>query len=97
METPETQHIDKTGWREITDADYEKAEMDLLREALKRSYKERFLMMTGLIKDDMRIHPQKYPSQKPGLYIGGIRWEEGDEIVTLEDGLPHIIKHSPTL
>jgi hypothetical protein len=31
-------------------ADYEKAEMDLLRVALKRSYKERFLMATRLYK-----------------------------------------------
>ncbi len=30
--------------------DYEKAEMDLLREALKRSYKERFLITTRLYK-----------------------------------------------
>ena len=30
--------------------DYEKAEMDLLREALKRSYKERFQMTTRLYK-----------------------------------------------
>lgn len=30
--------------------DFEKAEMDLLREALKRSYKERFLMTTRLYK-----------------------------------------------
>lgn len=30
--------------------DYEKAEMDLLRDALKRSYKERFEMMTNLMK-----------------------------------------------
>lgn len=30
--------------------DFEKAEMDLLREALKRSYKERFLMATRLYK-----------------------------------------------
>jgi hypothetical protein len=32
------------------DADYEKAEMDLLRAALKRSYTERFLMTTRLYK-----------------------------------------------
>lgn len=31
-------------------ANYEKAEMDLLREALKRSYKERFLFATRLYK-----------------------------------------------
>lgn len=30
--------------------DYEKAEMDLLRENLKRSYEERFLMATRLYK-----------------------------------------------
>ncbi len=33
-----------------TDADYEKAETDLLRDALKRSYKERFEMATRLYK-----------------------------------------------
>jgi hypothetical protein len=32
------------------DADYEKAEMDSLRNALKRTYTERFLMMTTLMK-----------------------------------------------
>jgi hypothetical protein len=31
-------------------ADYEKAENDLLRNALKHSYTERFLMMTTLMK-----------------------------------------------
>ena len=30
--------------------DYEKAEMDLLRDGLKRSYTERFKMMTTLMK-----------------------------------------------
>ena len=30
--------------------DYEKAEMDLLRDALRRSYTERFQMMTLLMK-----------------------------------------------
>jgi hypothetical protein len=32
------------------DNSYEKAEMDLLREALNRSHKERFLMLTQLYK-----------------------------------------------
>ena len=32
------------------DAFYEKAEMDQLRQSLKRTYKERFLMMTSLMK-----------------------------------------------
>lgn len=32
------------------EADYEKAELDLLRESLKRSYKERFQMATRLYK-----------------------------------------------
>lgn len=35
---------------EQSNADFEKAEMDLLREALKRSYKERFLIATRLYK-----------------------------------------------
>jgi hypothetical protein len=33
-----------------TDADYEKAEMDQLREALQRTYTERFFVMTKLMK-----------------------------------------------
>ena len=33
-----------------TDLLYEKAEMDLLRDALKRTHKERFLVMTRLMK-----------------------------------------------
>lgn len=33
-----------------TDADYEKAELDLLRAALKRTHTERFLVMTRLMK-----------------------------------------------
>jgi hypothetical protein len=31
-------------------ADYEKSEMDLLRDGLRRSYKERFLFLQQLIK-----------------------------------------------
>jgi hypothetical protein len=34
----------------ISNADFEKAEMNLLMENLKRSYKERFLMATRLYK-----------------------------------------------
>lgn len=34
----------------LTDADYEKAETDQLRNALKRTYTERFLMMATLMK-----------------------------------------------
>ena len=40
----------KTNEDEQRNADFEKAEMDLLREALKRSYKERFLMANRLYK-----------------------------------------------
>ncbi|MEO6845531.1 MAG: hypothetical protein ABI184_10170 [Ginsengibacter sp.] len=39
---------DKKEEFEASLADYEKAETDLLKEALKRSYKERFLMATRL-------------------------------------------------
>lgn len=39
--------------------DYEKAEMDLLRDALKRSYTERFQMMTLLMKRSMMFKKAK--------------------------------------
>jgi len=34
----------------VQNSDFEKAELDLLRESLRRSYKERFLMATRLYK-----------------------------------------------
>lgn len=52
-------------------ADYEKAEMDLLRNALKHSYTERFLIMTRLMKMDKMFrsakitHKKNYNSNKP--------------------------------
>jgi hypothetical protein len=39
--------------------DYEKAEMDLLRDGLQRSYKERFKMMTTLMKIGFMIERAK--------------------------------------
>ncbi len=43
---------------------YEKAEMDLLRDALKRSYKERFLMTTTLYKVQLTLNKAKITRQK---------------------------------
>lgn len=40
-------------------ADYEKAEMDLLRNAQKHTYTERFLIMTRLMKMDMMFRNAK--------------------------------------
>lgn len=40
-------------------ADYEKAEMDLLRNAPKHTYTERFLIMTRLMKMDMMFRKAK--------------------------------------
>ncbi|MDE3185773.1 MAG: hypothetical protein KGM16_20360 [Bacteroidota bacterium] len=40
----------QTNTEQQQDSDFEKAEMDLLKEGLKRSYKERFLMTTRLYK-----------------------------------------------
>jgi hypothetical protein len=59
METLEIENITPPQFREITDADYEKAELDLLRDALKRSYKERFLMMTRLMKMNIMFKSAK--------------------------------------
>jgi hypothetical protein len=39
--------------------DFEKAEMDLLRAALKRSYAERFKMMTTLMKMNVMFRKAK--------------------------------------
>ncbi|MBU0696825.1 MAG: hypothetical protein KKE39_09940 [Bacteroidetes bacterium] len=44
-------------------ADYEKAETDLLRNALKHSYTERFLMMTTLMKMDKMFRSAKITHQ----------------------------------
>ena len=40
-------------------ADYEKAEIDLLRNAQKHNYTERFLIMTWLMKMDMMFRKAK--------------------------------------
>lgn len=40
-------------------ADYEKAEIDLLRNAQKHSYTERFLIMTSLMKVDRMFRNAK--------------------------------------
>jgi hypothetical protein len=46
-----------------TDANYEKAELDLLREALKRTHKERFLMLTQLYKTQQTLKKAKITHQ----------------------------------
>ncbi len=43
--------------------DYEKAELDLLRDALRRSYKERFLMTTRLYKVQQTLKRAKITRQ----------------------------------
>ena len=43
----------------VTNADYEKTEMDQLRDALKRTHKERFLMATTLYKIQLTLNPAK--------------------------------------
>jgi len=45
------------------DIAYEKAEMDLLREALKRTHKERFLMLTQLYKTQQTLKKAKITHQ----------------------------------
>lgn len=44
-------------------ADYEKAELDLLRNALKHSYTERFFIMTRLMKMDIMFRNAKITHQ----------------------------------
>ena len=45
--------------------DYEKAELDLLRDALKRSYTERFQMMTTLMKMNIMLRRAKITHYSP--------------------------------
>ncbi len=47
------------------DTFYEKAETDQLRAALKRSYKERFLVMTSLMKKSIMFKNAKITHQPP--------------------------------
>lgn len=42
-----------------TEPDFEKAELDLLRASLKRSYTERFQMMTTLMKMNLMLKKAK--------------------------------------
>lgn len=44
-------------------ADYEKAEIDSLRNALKHSYTERFFIMTRLMKMDIMLRSAKITHQ----------------------------------
>jgi hypothetical protein len=44
--------------------DFEKAEMDLLRASLKRTYEERFKMMTALMKMGMMLKKAKIKHKK---------------------------------
>ena len=53
-------------------ADYEKAEMDLLRNAQKHTYTERFLIMTRLMKMDMMFRKAKI-THKPFVEPKNIR------------------------
>jgi hypothetical protein len=47
-----------------SDANFEKAEMDLLRNALNHTYTERFKMMTTLMKMDNMFRKAKITHQK---------------------------------
>lgn len=49
-------------------ADYEKTEMDLLRQGLKRTYKERFEMMMTLVRWVIMMQPAKI-THKPYTFF----------------------------
>jgi hypothetical protein len=46
-------------WNNEKTPDFQKAELDLLRAALKRSYTERFLVMTTLMKRSLMLKKAK--------------------------------------
>lgn len=59
------------------DADYEKAEMDILRDGLRRTHTERFLMMTTLMKMNTMFRKAKMrsPIEKLHLFTQTLKWE----------------------
>jgi len=61
MTYEENNHISTV--HEPTDADYEKAEMDQLKTALRRTYTERFEMMTKLMKMNIMFKRAKITHQ----------------------------------
>ena len=63
---------ENTNILEEPSADYEKAEMDSLKLALSRSYTERFLIMTRLMKMDMMFRKAKI-THKPFVLSKNIR------------------------
>ena len=52
---------------EYKDSDYEKAELDLLRDALKRTHEKRFLIMTKLMKRSIMLKNAKITHQPLSL------------------------------
>jgi hypothetical protein len=62
---------DKINTVQATDADYEKAEMDQLRDALKRTYLERFFVMTKLMKRGKMLKNAKMIYQTKNVSKGG--------------------------
>ena len=56
------------------------------------TYKDRFLKLCSLIKKERQENFLNYPHMPAGMYIGGIRFEKGDKIITDHNGLPRIIK-----
>lgn len=55
-------------------ADYEKAETDLLKDALNRSYTERFLMTTRLYKIQLTLARQKLLTSLTTLVNSFLPW-----------------------
>ena len=43
------------------------------------------------VKADRLLNPEVFINREPGFYIGGVKYMDGDTVVTDNHGLPHII------
>jgi hypothetical protein len=43
-------------------------------------------------KEDYRNNPEAFQEKEPGFYIGGMKLNKGDKVITDSQGFPYIIR-----
>ncbi len=44
------------------------------------------------VKAERLTNPEAFINREPGFYIGGVKYKDGDTVVTDNHSLPHIIR-----
>ena len=57
-----------------------------------KSAAEYLLNWAKAVRKERLLNPEVFINKEPGFYIGGIKYKDGDVIVTDNHGLPHIIR-----